>query len=431
MMEAMDGSTNPPTKVAVGSVDLAVEVIVGAILFVSSLGIITEERMVEETFAESLTMGMAEVAEKAKPSKSIEIIKVVGLRQARVLSTYSSVLGHTTIEVSNIALRTVLLPALANSRDENPSSMGKPTNSMMEAMDGSTNPPTKVAVGSVDLAVEVIVGAILFVSSLGIITEERMVEETFAESLTMGMAEVAEKAKPSKSIEIIKVVGLIMRVRPDSGSSAPEEGQRSQIEYLFSEAILSLSASDIFDFFLEDESVEVVETFGTTSIILKLEASAIEDYELASKAFSKFIYLVDVNKLLCEPRKIIRQKILDYFIWLIHYMNGYMECSAELLTEVRKHKIDIEMLKITKDKVMKIAGEASMRVDTVERKAKDAKMALRGAKEENSWLLGNQEALVAKIKKLKTQFTKARKLKAEVAKIKTMLKVAEEKIAEL
>ncbi|KAG1330825.1 hypothetical protein COCNU_02G007930 [Cocos nucifera] len=110
----------------------------------------------------------------------------------------------------------------------------------------------------------------------------------------------------------------IVRVQPYSGSSTPQEGQRSQAECLFNEVVLSLPAFDVFDFFPEDEPAEVTGTSGTMSTGLKLEASILEDYELASKAFSKFLYSVDANKLLCEPRKIIRQKALDYFIWALH-----------------------------------------------------------------------------------------------------------------
>ena len=84
---------------------------------------------------------------------------------------------------------------------------------------------------------------------------------------------------------------------------------------------MSLPTLDVFNFFLEDEPAEVVETSRTVPAGLKLEASALEDYEcrsleLASKAFSEFIYPTDANKLLCKPRKIIRQKALDYFIWI-------------------------------------------------------------------------------------------------------------------
>ncbi|KAG1334123.1 hypothetical protein COCNU_03G002420 [Cocos nucifera] len=109
----------------------------------------------------------------------------------------------------------------------------------------------------------------------------------------------------------------IMSVQPDLGSSALEEGQRSQTECLFSEAILSLPAPDIFDFFPKDEPVGIIGISRTIPVRLKLEASTLEDYELASKAFSKFVYPTDINKLLCEPHKIMRQKTLDCFIQVV------------------------------------------------------------------------------------------------------------------
>ena len=75
---------------------------------------------------------------------------------------------------------------------------------------------------------------------------------------------------------------------------------------MFNEAILSLSTLDVLDFFLEEEPIEVAETFGIAPAGLKLEASSLEDYELASKAFSDFLYPVDMTKLLIGPYKIKR-----------------------------------------------------------------------------------------------------------------------------
>ena len=83
-------------------------------------------------------------------------------------------------------------------------------------------------------------------------------------------------------------------------------------------------------------------------------------------------------------------------------MNGYMERSAKLSVKVRKHKTDVEMLKIIKDKAMKEVGEASLRVDVAEKRAEDAKVVLRRAMEENSLLLGIQETLTVEIRKPKT-----------------------------
>ncbi|KAG1359732.1 hypothetical protein COCNU_08G011780 [Cocos nucifera] len=133
-----------------------------------------------------------------------------------------------------------------------------------------------------------------------------------------------------------------------------------------------------------DEPAEVIGSSETTLIELKLKAFALENYKPTSKAFFEVLYLANANKLLCEPHKIIRQKVLDYFIRLAYYMNGYMEHFVELLAEARKHKIDAKMLKIGKDKAMKEIEEASMRVDVVERRAKDAKAVLRRVVEENS-----------------------------------------------
>ena len=60
-----------------------------------------------------------------------------------------------------------------------------------------------------------------------------------------------------------------------------------------------------------------------------------------------------------------------------------MESCLELLTEARKHRTDAEMLKGTKDKAEREAGEASIRVDIVERRAEDVEVALKETVEEN------------------------------------------------
>ena len=105
-----------------------------------------------------------------------------------------------------------------------------------------------------------------------------------------------------------------MKVPLDLTSSAFDGDRKSRMDQIFDEAILSLQTSDVFDFFSKDDLAEVAVTSKTTPVGLKLEASILEDYGLAHKAFSKFLYLADANKLLCEPHKIMRKKTLDYFI---------------------------------------------------------------------------------------------------------------------
>ena len=112
-------------------------------------------------------------------------------------------------------------------------------------------------------------------------------------------------------------------------------------------------------------------------------------------------------------------------------MNGFMERSTELLDKARKHKTDVETLKITKDKALKVAGEASIRAHVVERRARDAKEALKRSIEENSWQLGTQKALAMKVEELKTWSVKTGELEAKVTKAKTALKAIEGKIAKL
>ena len=108
-----------------------------------------------------------------------------------------------------------------------------------------------------------------------------------------------------------------------------------------------------------------------------------------------------------------------------------MEQSVELSAETRKHKTDAEMLKGTRDKTIKETREASVQTDAAEKGTGDAEAALRKIVEENSQLLGIQEALTTEIKELKAQSAKAEGLEAEIEKIKAMLKIVEEKIAEI
>ena len=90
------------------------------------------------------------------------------------------------------------------------------------------------------------------------------------------------------------------------GSLVAKEGQKSPAECLFSKVILSLPAPDVSNLFPEEELIEATGTFGTTPAGLKLKISALEDYKLASKAFSDFLYPTDATKLVTEPLKIKR-----------------------------------------------------------------------------------------------------------------------------
>ena len=59
------------------------------------------------------------------------------------------------------------------------------------------------------------------------------------------------------------------------------------------------------------------------------------------------------------------------------------------------------MLKITKDRASKGAREAFARAKAIEKRAQDAKMALMKSVEENSHLLGINEALTSEMEALK------------------------------
>ncbi|KAG1342214.1 hypothetical protein COCNU_05G004430 [Cocos nucifera] len=144
----------------------------------------------------------------------------------------------------------------------------------------------------------------------------------------------------------------IVRALHDSNPLAPERSHETPI--LMSEVILSLSAPNISNFFLEEEQtkgtgasetamdgVQFIEAIGTPRIAstdtskaalgkaqvskaagtfrtmparVELHASSLDDYDLACKVFFDFLYLADASKLLAEPLKMKRQKALDYFI---------------------------------------------------------------------------------------------------------------------
>ena len=65
-------------------------------------------------------------------------------------------------------------------------------------------------------------------------------------------------------------------------------------------------------------------------------------------------------------------------------MNGYINSSHELVKEKKKFELEVKMLKGAKEKAVREAGEASMRANTANRRADDAKAALRKTIEENS-----------------------------------------------
>ncbi|KAG1347925.1 hypothetical protein COCNU_06G017540 [Cocos nucifera] len=72
--------------------------------------------------------------------------------------------------------------------------------------------------------------------------------------------------------------------------------------------------------------------------------------------------------------------------------------------------MDAEMLKIARDGALKEVGEASARANDAERRAQDAKMALRKSIEENFRLLGIKEALTRRKRCLRLNLLKPKHL---------------------
>ncbi|KAG1331015.1 hypothetical protein COCNU_02G009830 [Cocos nucifera] len=220
----------------------------------------------------------------------------------------------------------------------------------------------------------------------------------------------------------------IVRVQHNLSSSVPKNGQESPVKYLFSEAILSLSAPDVSDLFSKEESTEATGTFKTISGRVQLQASTLEDYDLACKVFSNFLYPANTIKLLFEPLKMKRLKALDCFIQLAHNLNGFMECIVELSTKVSRFKMEAEMLRVARDKLSKTVKEAFARADAIEKKAQDIEVVLKKSAEEKSQLSSMRDALTTKVEELEVRSAKAETFRAEA---QIALKIVKEKMAML
>ena len=57
------------------------------------------------------------------------------------------------------------------------------------------------------------------------------------------------------------------------------------------------------------------------------------------------------------------------FLQLAHYLSGFMKNTTDLSTKASRFKLEASMLRVAKDKLLKIAREASDRANTVEKKA--------------------------------------------------------------
>ena len=111
-------------------------------------------------------------------------------------------------------------------------------------------------------------------------------------------------------------------------------------------------------------------------------------------------------------------------------MNGYIESSHELAKEVKKSGLKIKMLKRAKEKAKKEVGEISMKANVVERRAEDAKVALRKTVKENSWLLSKAAEFEAQTKRSADSSEENSRLQKEKRELKAQLRVEEKQIVE-
>ncbi|EHA8587912.1 hypothetical protein COCNU_scaffold003579G000020 [Cocos nucifera] len=93
-----------------------------------------------------------------------------------------------------------------------------------------------------------------------------------------------------------------------------------------------------------------------------------------------------------------------------------------------RYRIDAEILKVAKNRASKGAKEASARTKVIEKRAQDVETVLVKFAEENSHLLGVNEALTSKIEVLKTQLVEVEVFE-EGARV--ALKDVEERMASL
>ncbi|KAG1330692.1 putative uncharacterized membrane protein [Cocos nucifera] len=93
-----------------------------------------------------------------------------------------------------------------------------------------------------------------------------------------------------------------------------------------------------------------------------------------------------------------------------------------------RFELEASMLKMVKDKLSKVVGEASDRANTIEKKAQDAEAALKRSVEENARLLNINKTLVTEVEELKARSANAKVSKAEAL---NMVKMTKEKMAML
>ncbi|KAG1327629.1 putative ankycorbin-like [Cocos nucifera] len=107
----------------------------------------------------------------------------------------------------------------------------------------------------------------------------------------------------------------------------------------------------------------------TAAAGMGLHDSILKNYRLASEAFSNILHPIDATKLLIELLKIRRPKVMDYFLWLAHYLNGFMEHTFKRSSEVMRYRPKDEMLKVAEDRASEGAKEASIEAEVAEKRS--------------------------------------------------------------
>ena len=125
--------------------------------------------------------------------------------------------------------------------------------------------------------------------------------------------------------------------------------------------------------------------------------------------------------------------ITDEFFFtcqLTHYLNGYIESSCELAKEVKKSRLEAEMLRRAKEKAEREVRKVSMKVDAVKRRAEDIEAMLRKVVKENSRLLGKAVEFEAQAKRNAAAYEENSCLQKEIKELKAQLGAAEKQTAE-
>ncbi|KAG1342147.1 hypothetical protein COCNU_05G003760 [Cocos nucifera] len=154
-----------------------------------------------------------------------------------------------------------------------------------------------------------------------------------------------------------------------------------------------------------------------------------EFFELKELLFEQTLFNIGLSQLSPEGKNLSPSKVLGPKTFQNTKVetigSRFMENTIDLLTKATRFELEASMLKAAKDKLSKVVGEASEKVNAAKRKVQDVEAVLMRSTKENAQLLGINKALEVEIEELKARSINAEAFEAEA------LKMAEEKMAML